>query len=458
MSILTRITILPPCLAVFSSFFQANCAAEGPTYHKDILPIFQESCVGCHRPGELAPMDLGTYAAMRPWVKSIREAVMDRTMPPWFADASHKGTFSNENTLDDAQIAMIERWIAAGAPEGDPADAPPAPEFTEGWTIGEPDAVFTMSEEFTLVAEGPDEYNYFTIPTLFEEDRWLTAVEVRPGAPEIVHHVIVFVEEPGAKGRKRFSPEGGTEGKNGPVESNSFEPTEEELARILERQERVARIAAGRRPAPRDPVEMGMLGGMAPGMPAWIARPGEGRLLKAGSKLLLQIHYHPSGRELADRTSVGVKFADGPVSRRRHTTGVFNMGFAIPPHADNHMVEAKFTLARPIHVESYMPHLHLRGKAFEYRALLPDGTERLLLSVPKYDFNWQLVYELVEPVALPAGTTLVCRAWYDNSAGNPANPAPENLVRFGEPTIDEMMIGWFDYTFADEVANTEVGS
>ncbi len=236
------------------------------------------------------------------------------------------------------------------------------------------------------------------------------------------------------------------DGEGGVVQTRSKRPeSPEELEKLMAQQQRVKDMREKRTRNEQPLRDTGMLGGVAPGMPPWIARPGEGRLVKAGSELIFQMHYHPSGKQALDQSVIGVKFSSKPPEHNRRTTGVFNIGFAIPPGADNYEVISEHTLRDDIHLVSFMPHMHLRGKSFEYKAIFPNGTEEILLSVPRYDFAWQNVYELVEPKALPRGTTIICTAHFDNSANNPNNPDPQAVVRFGEPTVDEMMIGWFDY-------------
>ncbi|MBI3735711.1 cytochrome c [Candidatus Sumerlaeota bacterium] len=421
--------------------------APTPTYYKDVLPIFQNNCIQCHRQGQLAPMPLDDYAALRPWVKSIRKAVSERTMPPWFADKNY-GHWLNDISLNDEQIVTITRWTNGGAPAGNPGDAPAPKTYNEKWQLGEPDQVFTMTKSHTLPGEGPDEYKYFEIPTNFTEDRWITSFEVMPGNREVVHHVIVFVKEPGKSDAEfKHAP-----GEGGPVKYNSFRPeSDTQLKQILERQMRAVESQAGR-PRPEAPLRVtGMLGGMAPGMPPWMARPDEGRLIKAGSTLVFQMHYHPSGKAATDQTSIGVRFAKHVPAKQRYTTGIFNLAFAVPPGDGNFRVEASHKVNEDIHILSFMPHMHLRGKDYEYKAIYPDGREETLLSVPKYDFNWQLVYDAAKPIAIPKGTTIQCVAHFDNSAENPNNPDPQAVVRFGEPTTDEMMIGWFDFTRDAEI-------
>jgi hypothetical protein len=422
------------CTAFVAATVLTVGAQETPTYYRDIAPIIQQNCQSCHRQGEIAPMAFENYHQVRPWAKAIRESIQQKTMPPGQADERY-GHFRNAMRLSTEEAEAVIRWASMGAPAGKPADAPPPVEYPTGWTLGEPDEIFMMTEPYTLAAEGTDEYKYFTIPTNHTEDKWITGVEIIPGNSAIVHHVIVFIQEPGMPDRE----EGGI------VPINSRRPeSPEELERLMARQETAQERVreAGLRPAPIRP--FGMLGGMAPGTPPQRFDRGHGKLLKAGSKLVFQMHYSRTGQDEIDQTMIGLHYAQEPVEHEVITTAAANWVFAIPPHADNYRVDAWHTFDRPIRIHMFMPHLHLRGKSFDYVAIYPDGRSETLLSIPKYDFNWQFVYEPVEPITLPAGTTIHCIAHFDNSAGNPDNPDPEAIVRFGEPTVDEMMIGWMD--------------
>lgn len=429
-------------LALSFCFSMASTARteEAPTYYKDVLPIFQQNCQSCHRQGEIAPMAFETYEQTRPWAKAIREAVSAKTMPPWLADARF-GHFRNDFSLNAEEQETIVRWASAGARPGNPADAPAPVEFPTGWTLGEPDAIYEMAQPYTVGPEGTDEYKYFTIPTNLTEDRWVESVEIIPGNRAVVHHVIVFIQEPGTPDREE----------GGPVAINSQPPASpEELARVMERQERIqAKVKeSGLKP---QPIRLfSMLAGMAPGTPPQKFDPGQGKLLKAGSKLVFQMHYSRNGQTEVDQTKLGIKWAKGPVEQEVITTAASNMAFAIPPHAEDYTVEAWHTFDRPVRIHMFMPHMHLRGKSFDYIAEYPDGTSQTLLSIPRYDFNWQFVFEPAEPIVIPKGTTIHCVAKFDNSANNPANPNPEAIVRFGEPTVDEMMIGWMDVSEVKE--------
>jgi hypothetical protein len=403
-------------VGVFTSGLAAilvvGVSASGPsrtsvTFTRDVAPILFNRCIECHRAGEIAPMSLLTYQEVRPWAKSIRQRVAERSMPPWSADP-HYGKFSNDPSLSQKEIDTIVSWVDAGSPKGEEKDMPPAPKFVEGWTIGKPDVVLAMQEEYSVPADGAVPYLYFTIPTGFKEDKWIQAMEIKPGNRSVVHHVIAFVQEAGATGQ------GGAQ--------------------------------QGR----------GQLGGITPNKTGVVFAPGTARLVKAGSNLVFQMHYTTNGEATKDRTSIGLVFAKQPPTRTLITGNALNARFVIPPGESNHEVKSSTTFKEDVHLTSFMPHMHFRGKDFTYTAVYPDGRSEILLSVPKYDFNWQLTYVLEKPVALPKGTRLDCVAHFDNSTRNKFNPDPTKEVRWGDQTWEEMMIGWFSFTRDAEQRETAV--
>jgi len=369
------------------------------TFTRDIAPILFQRCVECHRPGEIAPMSLMTYQEVRPWAKAIRERVVERSMPPWFADP-HYGKFANDPSLSQNEIDTVVAWVNAGSPKGDDKDLPPAPRFTAGWTIGQPDVVLEMQEEYSIPAEGTIPYLYFTIPTNFTEDKWIQAMEIRPGNRTVVHHVIAFTQDAGARA-------------TGEGEANR-----------------------GR----------GQLGGITPNKTGVVFSPGTARLIKKGSNIVFQMHYTTNGQATKDRTKIGLVFAREPARKILVTGNALNSRFVIPPGESNYEVKASTTFNEDSLLSSFMPHMHYRGKDFTYTAIYPDGRSEILLSVPKYDFNWQLTYILKEPLPMPKGTRLECVAHFDNSARNKFNPDPTRAVRWGDQTWEEMMIGWFSST------------
>jgi len=426
------------CLAlsfIFAGLFLAQgdgkAAGNSPnsaTFSKDVAPILYKNCVTCHRPGQAAPMSLISFKEVRPWAKSIREVVVERRMPVWLADPNY-GEFINDRRLSQKEIDTIVAWVDGGAKEGDPKDLPPTPKFPDdGWSIGKPDVVLSMTEEASVPADGVVPYRYFAVPTNFTEDKYVQAAEIKRGNPAVVHHVIVNVMEPGqgllpAAGELRLDSIFARQG--GEREGGSNEDS-------------------GRANRNRNPD--GMLIGWAPGMSPLVLRPGVAKLVKKGSVLIFQMHYTTNGEAAKDRTSVGLVFAKSPVEKRFITAGASARNLIIPPGAPNYESRSSFTFREDSHIWGFMPHMHLRGKDFEYRLVYPDGTSKILLRVPRYDFNWQLNYWLKEPVAAPKGSRLECVAHHDNSVNNKFNPDPTKEVRWGPQTWEEMMIGWFDYT------------
>jgi hypothetical protein len=381
------------------------------TFSKDIAPIFYKNCVGCHRPGEIAPMSLITYKEVRPWAKAIREKITTREMPPWHLDSQY-GKWENDRRLTQKEIDAVVAWIDGGAAEGNAKDLPALPKLASGWQIVEPDLVFQMPAEFTVPAEGSVAYQYFTVPTNFKEDRYVQALEARAGNLSVVHHIVMYVREPGEQARQRG-------------QARKFN------------------------------IGDGILGALSPGQTPFVAKPGQAKLIKAGSQLVFQMHYTPTGKEAKDRSIVGLIFAKGPVDKIVNTKAAFDVKFAIPPGAQNHEVKAVYEFEEDSHIISLMPHMHLRGKDITYRAIYPDGRSEILLSVPRYNFNWQVYYYPVKPLAAPKGTRIEAVAHYDNSAKNLRNPDPAKEVRFGEQTWDEMMNAFFDFTVDNQKVSGE---
>jgi len=393
-----RSATIPAVLAAVGLFAAASAhAADGkpaPTFAKDVAPIFYKSCVECHRPTMFAPMSLVTYDEARPWARAIKQRVVARSMPPWGADAAH-GVFKNDPSLTEAEIDTIARWVDAGAPRGDDADLPAKPEFAEGWTIGKPDAIFTMEEEFQIPAEGAIPYQYLRVPTHLTEDKWIQALEIRPGAAAQVHHVIAFTQPAGS-----------------PISGNGvLGPTN--------------------------------IGGTTPNKPGIRYPEGVARLLRGNSDIILQMHYTTNGKPASDRTRVGIIYAAQPPSKLAAGGMVLQPRFVIPAYDGNAEVKGTTKLQRDTVVTTLTPHMHVRGKDMTYIAHYPDGTSETLLAVPKYDFNWQITYELAKPKVLPKGTEVEVIAHYDNSPNNKFNPDPSKDVRWGDQTWEEMMIGFF---------------
>ena len=451
---------------IFISSSSANSgSSKAVTFSRDVAPIFFKNCAECHRPGEAAPMSLLSYKDARPWARSIKEKVVTKQMPPWHADP-HYQQFSNDRRLTQPQIDTITEWVDQGAKEGDPKDLPPAPKFVEGWAIGKPDIVLQMPEEFTLEASGPDEYQYFEIATNFKEDVYVQMAEARPGNRKIVHHIIAFVQPPVKDGK------GGKYANITKADIEKFRE-EQEKKSIFRRDGFLMRMKPGM-PVYDDGCALpnggngetldlkaeqrnvDFLTGFAPGMNAGIMEPGTVKKIPAGSKILLQLHYSKvSGKVEKDRSMIGLVVAKTPADKNLYTRPIANTYFQIPAGADNHKVTSCWTTTEDIHLETLMPHMHLRGKAMRIEAFYPDAHSEVLLDVPNYSFSWQTVYYLKKPIALPKGTRIVVTGYFDNSAKNKYNPDPSQAVRFGEPTYDDMMIGWINYTVDKEHLRTE---
>lgn len=411
--------------ALFATFaLAANSTGSKVTFHKDVAPIFQKKCQACHRPGEIGPMSLLTYKDARPWAKSIKQAVATRKMPPWFADPNH-GKFANDPSLSPEELNTVVSWVDAGAPEGSAKDSPKPVEWVEGWGIGKPDVTFNVPR-YKVPPSGTIDYQYVVIPTNFKEDTWIQMAEARPGNRSVTHHIVVYVREPGSYYMSDAKP------------GEFFQPPKREARRPTTKEEMEA---MRKEMAKRLPTEI--LVGYAPGTDPIRLNPGTAKLVKAGSDLVVQMHYTPNGKEAEDVSQIGFKLAKGPVTERIYIMSAPNLGFAIPPGDPNHEVRSSVTLQADARLVDFNPHMHLRGKDFEYTIVYPDGRKEVALKV-KYDFDWQLYYRPKEPILLPAGTRIECVAHFDNSANNPKNPDPKATVRFGEQSWEEMMIGWFD--------------
>ncbi len=362
------------------------------TYAAEVSRIIQNRCQSCHRPGQVAPFSLLTYDDARKHSAMIREVVEERRMPPWHADPRY-GHFSSDRSLSAKERATLLAWVAQGTPLGDIKDLPPARRFPEGWTIGQPDVVFEIPEPYYVPAQGTVAYVHFRVPTNFQEDMWVQAAEAVPGDPAVVHHIVVFLMDRSGNVRR------------GPGEHFC---------------------------------------GYAPGDLPTVMPEGTAKKIPAGSDLLLQVHYTPNGRVRVDRSKVGFIFAKTRPTRQAYTIGIANPDLMIPAERDNVAVSSAGLLSADARLLSFMPHMHLRGKDFKYTITRPGEAPQVVLSVPAYDFGWQTYYVLAEPILLPKGTRIDCEAHFDNSSNNPYNPDPTKLVRWGEQTWEEMMIGYVD--------------
>lgn len=392
------------------------------TFYKDVLPILQDHCQVCHRPGEVAPMPLVTYADAKAWAPSIRLAVQSKSMPPWFADPRY-GKFSNDPSLTPGQIAMITRWVDAGVPAGSPSDAPPK-QWPKGWNIDTPDKVLAMPKPVAIPASGDIEYTYEIVPTGFTRDMWVRESEIRPSSPEHVHHAVVYIRPPNSDWL-RSAPAGV------PFVASMFKDP---------------KLRAEAHETTTDMLLVYAPGSQPDHWPANMAK-----FVPAGSDLVLQMHYTSNGHAGADQTSVGLVFAKQKPAQRVLTLQLTNHSFVIPPREDDYRVDVVGTLPNDCTLLSFFPHMHLRGKRFEYNILNPDRTiEETLLRV-NYHFHWQLSYRLAQPRFLKAGTRLQAVAWYDNSDENAHNPDPNVEVRWGGQTYEEMMVGFFDVAVPADV-------
>jgi Domain of unknown function (DUF3471)/Copper type II ascorbate-dependent monooxygenase, C-terminal domain len=419
------------------------------TFSKEVAPIFYKHCADCHRPNELAPMSLLTFKDARPWARSIKEKVVAGQMPPWHADP-HYGQFSNDRRLSQQEIDTIVAWVDQGAKEGNPKDLPSAPSFPEGWKIGKPDVVLSMPEEYTLEANGSDEYINFEMPTSFKEDVWIRAAEIHPGNKKVVHHVIAFIQTPQFQTQWKAT--------HGKPSAQSIFYQDGTLTRTkLDAPVYDDGCSAPNGGFARGSGQEGLglpLCFYTPGKDLDIFPPGTAKSIPAGSNIVIQVHYSKTtGKVEKDRSSVGLFFAKAPPERMITSFGVINHYFKIPPGDDNHEVKACYTFSRDVELFTFLPHMHVRGKDMKYEAVYPDGKRETVLFVPHYNFNWQTLYKLDKPLALPKGTKLIVTAHYDNSERNKYNPDPTKTVRFGDPTYDEMMVGYFDYVTKQPVRN-----
>jgi len=411
--------------------------ALGATFSKDVAPIFFARCAACHRPNDVAPMSLLDYQSARPWAKAIREAVLTRKMPPWFADPQH-GSFANDARLADREIEIVKAWVDAGAPEGDPRDLPAAPVFAEGWHLGKPDIVIDIGEDHR-VEPGRDAYEHFVVPANLTEGKWIRAAEIRPGNRKVVHHVHVSVVA-------EASQAGSTS-----IESMTA------LNRYLIREGTLTRVRADApvvnnaclADVPDLPYlrgfQEGALASFLPGRAPDVFPEASAKWIPPGSKFEFVIHYaRTSGAAQTDRTSIGLYLAPKPerVLRRMDLRNFF---FRIPAGAPAHEVKRCYTFERDKLLLSITPHMHYRAHDVTYELVRPNGRHETVLVVPYYDFNWQLVYRLKEPLKVEKGSRLIVTAHYDNSPNNPANPDPAQAVRWGDKSEEEMMTSWIEY-------------
>jgi hypothetical protein len=424
-----RLSIFAAGAVCFSGFALAQePGATPPTFTKDVAPILQKHCQTCHRPGEAAPFPMLTYEQTRPWAPTIKLAVTQKRMPPWFADPKY-GHFANERSLNAEEIRTLVAWVNAGTPKGAAEDMPPpVKSFVEGWGIPTPDVVFQLPRPFSVPASGMVEYQYVIVPTGFTEDKWVQVLELRPTDRAVVHHSIAYLREPGSNYFKDQKP-------GVFFEAPPPKPDEKIDTSAL----------------PSD-----FLVGYAPGQPPEVLHPGEGKLIKAGSDIVFEVHYTPNGTATTDQTKLGLIFTKEPPRERVLTLSASNGTFKIPPGDPDYRVDATFEVLKDVKLVALHPHMHTRGKDFEYQLVFPDGKRETILSVPVYNWHWQLWYNLADPIDLPQGTKIECTAHFDNSPNNPENPDPTKTVIWGQQSWDEMMVGFFNLKFDAKLSPKEL--
>jgi len=414
------------------------------TFTKDVAPILYSKCAECHRPGEAAPFSVLSYKDVRPWARSIKDKVVSHEMPPWHADP-HIGQWSNDRRLSQDQIQKIVAWVDHGAAEGNAADLPPAPTFPDGWIIGKPDVVFQIAEETTLDATGPDEYQYFDVPTNFTEDKYVQMAEARPGNRKIVHHIIAFTVPGGSPSLANMNQQQRNVAVNMSLAGTPFyrdgllirmkadEPVYDDATKLPDNLRQYNQVDD-------------FLTAYAPGSNYGVWAPGIVKKIPKGAIIRFQVHYSKvAGTVEKDRSMIGLVFAKEPPKDELKTRAIANMFFQIPPQADSHKVTAVWAPKTDVTLYALMPHMHYRGKSMEYNLTYPDGRSETLLNVPSYSFSWQTAYKLQAPLRVPAGSKITVTGIFDNSPKNKYNPDPAQTVRYGEPTYAEMMMGFVDY-------------
>ncbi len=389
---------------------QSAAASVQPTFSKEVVRVLAANCMSCHHAGGIAPMPLTTFDETRPHAKAIRDEVTTRSMPPWHA-AGERGVFANDPTLSDADMRTLVSWVDAGAPRGNDKELPALPNFTVEWPLGKPDAVLQAAQPYAVDAQPGDEYRCFVMPNPSDADRWVRAVDIRPGDARVVHHAFIWIDRgataaamDGRDGKPGYSCFGGP----------GFNATAN-------------------------------LGAWVPGQQVLPLSKGVAYLLPAKSSLVMQVHYHHSGTAAIDRTRIALYFT-GSADAALQSVPILNPRFQIPAGAPAYEVRATYTVPEDIDVISVLPHMHLLGQSMEVTATPPGGVAQTLIRVPKYDFNWQRTYTYRAPVSLPKGTRIDVVAVFDNSAGNPSNPNnPPRPVRFGEATTDEMNVAYLSF-------------
>ena len=384
--------------ALMLPFLHATKKDTKPTFSREVSRIMQRKCQSCHRVDGVAPFALLNYDQVKAKAQTIRAAVDSRRMPPWLADPKY-GKFENDRSLSSQERETLLAWLDSGLPKGEEKELPAPLKFPEKWSIGNPDLVIEMLETYTVPAEGVLPYKHFSIEPGFKEDRYIQFAEAHPGS-KAVHHILVYITMPG-------------------------KPVYDLLGNTQ------------------------LVCGTAPGDSPTILPPDVGVKIPKGAKLLFEIHYTPTGKVEQDRSSIGMIFSKTQPKYVANTNVMANLSIKIPANDANHKEEMAYSFPTDIRILSVMPHMHFRGKSFEYKIIHADGKSETILSVPRYDFNWQSIYRFVEPIKLAKGDKILCTAHWDNSKNNPANPDPSKSVVWGEQTWDEMMSGWLGYVVDD---------
>jgi hypothetical protein len=441
---LSRRVIAAPVIALGIAVFGVVLARQpkslaarnaDPTFAEDVAPILYKNCTTCHHPGGLGPFSLLDYEGAKAKVDEMHDAVEARYMPPWHAEGPH-GVFRNDRRLSDPDRQTILRWIEAGARPGDLSKLPPKPEYPAAWSMGTPDAIVTMPEEFTVPASGTVEYQYFEVPTNFTEDKWVQAIEIMPGAREVVHHVLVYAKVPPVPGAVPTAPAPRPAGTPAPQplflrnRAHALPPEPPRLDTLH---------------AP--PRQLGVLiASLAPGMTVMEFPQGTAMRVRAGTVLTLQMHYTAHGHEMKDRTALAFRFAKEMPAEEIFASQFTNGSFTIPAGAKDVAVPAELGIGQPVRIWGLLPHTHLRGTRWQYKVEKPDSSSEVILDVPHYDFKWQTYYMFATPLELPAGSKITSMAWYDNSASNKSNPDPTKDVKWGDQTWEEMQYTGFLYS------------
>jgi len=403
---------------ILSALLVSSAWAGEVTFNKDILPILQKNCQSCHRPGEIGPMPLLTYDGVRPWAKAIKAAVLTKKMPPWFADARY-GHFMDDRRMSDAEIHTLAAWVDAGAPEGDAKDKPAPRQFADGWNI-RPDLVFQMPKPYKIPAKGTIEYTYIVVSAPFEKDTWVVAGEIRPSNRAVVHHVVANVR-----------PKGSIWMKPAQLGGEPYAPGPDRMKDLM----KIVKDSGG-----KASIDNEFLVGYVPGMqPQRFDIDHSAKLIPAGADLVFEVHYTTNGQETEDQTKLGLELATEPPQRQFLSIGAAQMNLTIPPGDPNAEAQAKLTFGQPVDFVYMQPHMHLRGKDMTIRSIYPTGESETLLSVPNYDFHWQIVYYEEKPIHMPKGTQLELTAHWDNSANNKWNPDPTATVHWGDQSWQEML-------------------